>query len=75
MIKGTWERTPLFGRVKASVTIGYFDRQGELVNKTQIGELWIIPWKLMTIIAISLGLLISLIWLLRKRYRFKIERK
>jgi len=75
IMKGRWEKIPLFSRVKASVVIGYFNQQGELVNKTKTADFWIIPWKLVTIIVVALGLLILLIWRLRKRYRLRIERK
>jgi len=75
IMKGSWEKTPLLSKVKASVVIGYFDQQGELVNKTQTADFWIIPWKLVVIIVVALGLLIVLIWRLRRRYRLRIERK
>jgi P pilus assembly chaperone PapD len=75
IMKGSWEKTPLFSKVKASVVIGYFDQQGELVNKTKTADFWVIPWKLVLIIVVALGLLILLIWRLRKRYRLRIERK
>ena len=75
IMKGSWEKTPLFSKVKASVVIGYFDQQGELVNKTQTADFWIIPWKLVVIIVVALGLVILLIRRLRKRYRLRIERK
>jgi P pilus assembly chaperone PapD len=75
IMKGSWEETPLFSRVKASVVIGYFDQQGELVNKTKTADLWIIPWKLVVMIAVPLGLLAFLLWWPRKRYRLRIERK
>jgi len=75
VMKGSWEKTPLFSRVKASVVIGYFDQQGELVNKAKTADFWIIPWKIVLIIVVALGLLILLVWRLRKRYRLGIERK
>jgi uncharacterized membrane protein len=74
-MKGSWEKTPLFSRVKAIIVIGYFDQQGELVNKTKTADFWVIPWKIVVIIVVALGLLIFLIWLLRKRYRLRVERK
>jgi hypothetical protein len=61
--------------VKASVVIGYFDQQGELVNKAKTADFWVIPWKVIVIIGVALGLFILLVWLLRKRYRLRIERK
>jgi hypothetical protein len=75
IMKGKWENTPLFSKVEASVVIGYFDQQGELVNKTKTADFWVIPWKMVVIIVVALGLLILLIWRLRKRYRLRIERK
>jgi hypothetical protein len=75
IMKGSWEKTPLLSKVKASIVIGYFDQQGELVNKTKTADFWIIPWKLVVIIVVALGLLVLLVWQLRKRYRLRIERK
>ena len=74
-LKGSWQDVPLFGRVRVSVVIGYFDQKGELVNKTQTEDFWVIPWKLIAIIVIAIGLLILLIRLMRKRYRFRMERR
>jgi len=75
VMKGSWEKTPLFSRVKASVVIGYFDQQGELVNKAKTADFWVIPWKMLLVIVVALGLLTLLVWRLRKRYRLRIERK
>lgn len=75
IMKGSWEKPPLFSKVKASVVIGYFDQQGELVNKSKTADFWVIPWKLLVIIVVALALLILLVWWLRKRYRLKIEQK
>ena len=75
IMKGSWEKTPLFSKVKASVVIGYFDQQAELVNKAKTADFWVIPWKMLLVIVFALGLLILLVWRLRKRYRLRIERK
>ena len=75
VLKGNWQEAPFFGRVRVSIVIGYFDQEGELLNKTQQGEFWVIPWKLMAAALGALGLLVLLIRLSTKRYRLRLERK
>ena len=75
VLKGNWQEAPFFGRVRVSIVIGYFDQEGELLNKTQQGEFWVIPWKLMAAALGALGLLVLLIRLLTKRYHLRLERK
>jgi P pilus assembly chaperone PapD len=75
VIKGNWQETPFFGRVKASVVIGYLDRQGEVINKSLTGEFWIVPWKMLTAVVAGIGLLIVAIFILSRRYRLMLERK
>ncbi len=75
LMKGTLQETPLFGRVKASVVIGYLDQNGELVNKSQTAEFWVIPWSLVGIILGVMGLVVPAIIVVRKRYRLRVERR
>lgn len=75
VLKGNWQEAPFFGRVRVSIVIGYFDQEGELLNKTQQGEFWVIPWKLVAAVVGALGLLVLLIRLSTKRYRLRLERK
>jgi P pilus assembly chaperone PapD len=75
MLKGEWQRSPLFGRVKVSVVIGYLDQQGELVNKSQTAEFWVVPWSLIGIVVAVVGLGVPVIIVLGKRYRLRLERK
>jgi P pilus assembly chaperone PapD len=75
LMKGTLQEMPLFGRVKASVVIGYLDQNGELVNKSQTAEFWIVPWSLIGIIVGVMGVMVPAIIVLRKRYRLRVERR
>lgn len=75
VLKGEWQRAPLFGRVRVSVMIGYLDQKGELVNKSQTAEFWVVPWSLIGIIVGVMGLGVPAIVVLRKRYRLKVERR
>ena len=75
VLKGEWQRSPLFGKVRASVVIGYLDQKGELVNKSQTAEFWIVPWSFVGIILVVMGVVVPAIIVLRKRYRLRVERK
>lgn len=75
IMKGKWEKTPFFDKVTANVVVGYFDQQGELVNKSATARFWVIPWRIITAVAASFVLLALLIWRLRRRYRLRLERK
>jgi len=75
VIKATWEGAPFIGKVKTSIVIGYFDQNGELVNKAATGNFQVIPWKLILIAVFSLVFLIVLMWMIRKKFRLRIERK
>jgi len=74
-LTGSWQEAPFIGRVRANFVIGYFDQHEELVNKSQRGEFWVIPWKhLAAIVAVVISLVL-LIVLLHRRYRFRLERR
>ena len=75
VLKGEWQRSPLFGRVRVSVVIGYLDQKGELVNKSQTAEFWVVPWSLIGIILVVMGLVVPAIVVMSKRYRLRVERK
>lgn len=75
ILKGEWQGSPLFGRVKASVVIGYLDQNGELVNKSQTAEFWVVPWSLIGIIVGVVGVAIPAIIVLSKRYKLRLERR
>lgn len=75
VIKSNWHQAPFFGKVKANVVIGYLDHKGELVNKSQTGEFWVVPWSLIGIIVGFMGVVVPAIVIIRKRYRLRVERK
>jgi len=75
MLKGEWQESPFFGKVKASVIIGYLDQKGELVNKSRTAEFWVVPWSLIGIIVGVMGLVVPAIVIISKRYRLRVERK
>jgi len=75
VLKGEWQRSPLFGRVRVSVVIGYLDQKGELVNKSQTTELWVVPWSLIGIIVGVMGVMVPAIVVISRRYRLRVERK
>ncbi len=60
-LTGNWRELPYIGRVRASIVIGYFDEQGEVVNKSQSGDFLVIPWKQLTAIAIAVGLAVAVV--------------
>lgn len=74
-LTGSWEEAPFLGRVRANVVVGYFDAHNGLVNKSSGGEFWIIPWKVLSDVAAGIAILVAAFLLLRKGYRFRIERK
>jgi hypothetical protein len=75
LMKGTLQETPFFGKVRASVVIGYLDQNGELVNKSQTAEFWVVPWSLIGIILVVMGLVVPAIVVMSKRYRLRVERR
>jgi P pilus assembly chaperone PapD len=75
VIAGTWDNTPFIGPARVTVTIGYFDDHGELVNRSLQGSFWIIPWKVIMVAVASLGLIVVAILILRKKFRLKVERR
>lgn len=74
-LTGSWQEAPFMGRVKANFVIGYFDQHEELVNKSQRGEFWVIPWKHVAAIVAVIGSLVLLMVLVHRRYRFRFERR
>jgi P pilus assembly chaperone PapD len=75
LLKGEWQESPFFGRVKANVVIGYLDHNGELVNKSQTAEFWVVPWSVVGIIVFVIGIAIPAIVVISRRYRLRLERK
>jgi P pilus assembly chaperone PapD len=75
VMRSNWQQAPLFGKVKASVVIGYLDQKGELVNKSRTAEFWVVPWSMIGIIVGVMGVIVPAIVVLRKRYRLRVERK
>lgn len=75
VMRGALQETPLFGRVKASVVIGYLDQDGELVNKSETAEFWVVPWSLVGIIAAVIGVVVPALLILSRRYRLRLERR
>ncbi len=75
LLKGTLQKTSLLGKVRASVVIGYLGQNGELVNKSQTVEFWVIPWNAAGIILFVMGVVVPAIVIIRKRYRLRLERK
>jgi hypothetical protein len=74
-MKSVWQEAPFLGRVKMSIVVGYFDGQGELVNKSRTATFWVIPWKLLGGIVAGATIAIAVFWRLRKRYRLRLERR
>jgi len=75
VIKSNWQQAPLFGKVRASVVIGYLDQKGELVNKSRTAEFWVVPWSLIGIIVGVMGVVVPAIVVISRRYRLRMERK
>ena len=75
MLKEEWQEAPYFGKVRASVVIGYLDQKGELVNKSQTAEFWVVPWSLVGIILVVMGVVVPAIVIISKRFRLRLERK
>jgi len=75
ILKAEWQEAPFLGKVKANVVIGYLDQKGELVNKSQTAEFWVVPWSLIGIILVVMGVMVPAIVIVSKRYRLRMERK
>ena len=75
MLKEEWQEAPYFGRVRANVVIGYLDNQGDVVNKSQTAEFWVVPWSLVGIILFVMGVVVPAIVIISKRFRLRVERK
>jgi hypothetical protein len=75
VLRGELQRLPFVGKVKASIVIGYLDQNGELVNKSQTAEFWVVPWSFVGIILFVMGVIVPAIVILRGRYRLRLERK
>jgi len=70
-----WQEKPFFGKVRANVVIGYLDHNGQLVNKSQTAEFWVVPWSLVGIVLFVMGVVVPAIVILSKRFRLRLERK
>jgi hypothetical protein len=55
--------------------IGYLDQNGELVNKSQAAEFWVVPWSFVGIVLFVMGVVVPAIVIIRRRYRLRLERK
>ncbi len=75
VIKSNWQQAPFFGKVRASVVIGYLDQKGELVNKSRTAEFWVVPWSLIGIIVGVMGVVVPAIVIVSRRYRLRMERR
>lgn len=74
-LRGSWEELPYIGRVRANIVIGYFDEQGELVNKSQTGEFLVIPWRQLTAIGIAAVLVVAAVVLTLRSSHLRSQRK
>ena len=75
VLRGELRRLPFAGKVKASVVIGYLDQNGELVNKSQTAEFWVVPWSFVGIILFVMGVVVPAMVIVGKRYCLRLERK
>ena len=75
VLRGEWQEAPYFGRVRVNVVIGYLDNQGDVVNKSQTAEFWVVPWSLVGIILFVMGVVVPAIVIISKRFRLRVERK
>ena len=74
-LTGNWRELPYIGRVRANIVIGYFDQQGEVVNKSQSGEFLVVPWKQLTAILITLVLAVAVVLFSLRSSRHRSERR
>jgi len=74
-LSGNWAELPYIGRVRASIVIGYFDEQGDVVNKSQTGEFFVIPWKQLTAIAIAVVLVVTVVVFSLRSSRLRSQRE
>jgi P pilus assembly chaperone PapD len=75
VLKEKWRESPFFGKMRADVVIGYLDQYGELVNKSQTAEFWVVPWSLIGIVLFIMGVVVPAIVIISKRFRLRLERK
>ena len=75
VLNGEWREKPFFGKVRANVVIGYLDHNGQLVNKSQTAEFWVVPWSLVGIVLFVMGVVVPAIVIISKKFRLRLERK
>ncbi|HUV51480.1 MAG TPA: hypothetical protein VMW64_00210 [Dehalococcoidia bacterium] len=75
VLNGEWQEKPFFGKVRAKIVIGYLDHNGDLVNKSQTAEFWVVPWSLVGIVLFVMGVIVPAIVVISKRFRLRLERK
>ncbi len=68
----TWKRWPLLGRYTATLSLdrGYGDTED-----TQRVTFWVIPVREITEFLLSVVLFLGVVWLIRKKFSFRIEMK
>ncbi len=72
ILEVVWDDVPWFGRVKARVVIGYYNNQGELVNKENSANFQVIPWKVIMAVALPLCLIGLAAFVVARRFRFRL---
>src|SRR4030042_267821 len=61
-----WLEKPFLGKVRAKIVIGYLDHNGDLVNKSQTAEFWVVPWSLIGVILFVMGVVVPAIVIISK---------
>jgi len=72
---GSWDEAPFLGSVRTKVVIGYYDGEGELINKEQGQRFLVVPWRVLTGLVFAASFLAIIGRLLVGRYRFRVERR
>ncbi|MBE0479812.1 MAG: hypothetical protein IBX68_02415 [Dehalococcoidia bacterium] len=76
-LRAFWDDSPFMGSVEVSVVAGYFDAEGNLIQKPAGATFWIVPWRELTGFVVAFPLLIAVGWVIRKKFSFRspIKRK
>jgi P pilus assembly chaperone PapD len=75
VMSASWDEAPFLGSVRTKLVIGYYDEEGELVNKERTQRFLVVPWRLLTGLVCAACLLAVAGRLLVSRYRLRVERR
>ncbi len=72
-LSAVWENEPSFGKVKAVFTLGYIDKNGELINISGEATQWFFSVTWIIIGVASLLVLVALGWVAKRKLTIKVH--